>query len=326
MEPTYLEQLKRLHKVAFGDPDSYIDYFFQNRYREELSEVYLDGDKVLSTVYARIFRFSLFGKRIDLPFLTGVATLPEARGKGLATLLLDRMAQKLENLGYPLVLLHPFNHDFYRARGFETVSMAGASTFTLPISENNREKTELSNKENGYSEKDLATLTALYSEYVFKRNFYRIREESEWKDITTEYLLDGSKGSLFTENGIPKGYIFEFPDVPPEVVILPENGKKNPVVFPDAGRTDGREWTMGKLLNFKKFLTLIPAKNFPDTTAEIEGKTYRIFAKVGYLCAEPTVSNPEYRFTSRELLSAIVFAKPPFSEIPPFPLTMPDTY
>lgn len=86
---TMTKQLKKIWKECFHDENSYIDFFFQEYFNENTTLVYLlEGIPVsmLTLMPARLHESAGLRK---VYYVYAVATLPEARGKGFSSKLLN---------------------------------------------------------------------------------------------------------------------------------------------------------------------------------------------------------------------------------------------
>lgn len=110
--------LKHLWKTVFGDPDAFIDSFFQIAYSPDRCKYITEGDRIVSALYWFDCEYAS-GK---LAYLYAVATDPNHRGKGLASRLIEETHAHLKALGYAGTVLKPANglFPFYERLGYET--------------------------------------------------------------------------------------------------------------------------------------------------------------------------------------------------------------
>ena len=116
----YSEELKKLHTACFPGDEAYADYFFD----KVGARAFLRRDEtgVAAAAYVKILSAEIFGTVIQIPFVTGVATRPDARKRGHCRALLSELESAMAEEGYPFVMLHPFNHDFYSRLGYVTIN------------------------------------------------------------------------------------------------------------------------------------------------------------------------------------------------------------
>ena len=118
MHTDVIPGLKALWKTVFGDPDSFIDTFFQTAYAPDRCRFTEENGRILSALYW--FDCSYEGGR--LAYIYAVATHPEHRGKGLASRLLADTHRHLKALGYAGCVLKPAGglFPFYERLGYAT--------------------------------------------------------------------------------------------------------------------------------------------------------------------------------------------------------------
>ena len=110
--------LKRLWKTVFGDPDDFIDAFFQIAYSPDRCRYLTQDGQIVSALYW--FDCQCQGRK--LAYLYAVATDPAHRGKGLASQLLNETHSHLQALGYSGAVLKPAEglFPFYERLGYRT--------------------------------------------------------------------------------------------------------------------------------------------------------------------------------------------------------------
>lgn len=98
-----LPQLKKLWAEAFGDPERFIDGFFETGYDSHKCRCVLEGERLLAALYW--FDGEFRGQK--LAYLYAVATDPGCRGRGLCRDLMADTRKLLKNKGYAAALLLP---------------------------------------------------------------------------------------------------------------------------------------------------------------------------------------------------------------------------
>ena len=101
--------LKILWKEGFADEDSYIDFFFNRRFKPENTFVYIKNGSPVSM--ATVLNASLYQNGAFLPagYIYGVATSKKHQGMGLSTAILDYINRK-----YPTAFLVPSTEELFR--------------------------------------------------------------------------------------------------------------------------------------------------------------------------------------------------------------------
>lgn len=103
-------QLKALWKRGFGDPDEFIDPFFEIAYSEERCRcVALEGKTA-----AMLYWFDTFCGGQRFAYVYAVATDPAFRNRGLCRILMEDTAAVLTEQGYDGILLYPASASLVR--------------------------------------------------------------------------------------------------------------------------------------------------------------------------------------------------------------------
>lgn len=112
------DSLKRLWKRVFGDPDAFIDTFFDVAYAPEHCRYIEENGEAISALYW--FDCEYTGGK--LAYIYAVATNPNHRGKGLASRLLQETHAHLKTQGYAGAVLKPAKglFPFYERLGYRT--------------------------------------------------------------------------------------------------------------------------------------------------------------------------------------------------------------
>ena len=110
--------LKKLWKTVFGDPDSFIDTFFEVAFSPDRCRCMEENGQIISALYW--FDCSYDGGK--LAYIYAVATHPEHRGKGLASRLLEETHDHLKAQGYAGCVLKPAEglFPYYARLGYVT--------------------------------------------------------------------------------------------------------------------------------------------------------------------------------------------------------------
>ena len=105
--PKTQTQILDMWKVCFGDSQPYFDIYFKEKYRDENTLAYFEGDKAVASLQLLYYNFTYCDTEIQIAYISGACTLPEARKKGYMEALLKRTFHELEKKNIPLSLLVP---------------------------------------------------------------------------------------------------------------------------------------------------------------------------------------------------------------------------
>ena len=105
--PKTQDKIPEMWKVCFGDSQPYFDIYFRERYRNENTLAYFEGDRAVASLQLLHYNFTYCDTEIPIAYISGACTLPEARKKGYMAALLKRTFEELEKKNIPLSLLVP---------------------------------------------------------------------------------------------------------------------------------------------------------------------------------------------------------------------------
>lgn len=161
-DKTMVKQLKRIWKECFHDEDSYIDFFFREYFSDESTLVYLIDGKPVSMLTLMPAKLHEKEELRNIYYIYAVATLPEARGKGYSSMLLDYANEITSNATF----LQPATKEleqFYERNGY-------SSTINRKMIHVEKEQLEIDTK--SQTELTVATISS-------KRKRFAIKELSE---------------------------------------------------------------------------------------------------------------------------------------------------
>lgn len=118
-----LYDLKEVWKLCFGDPDAYIDLYFDNRdWTREIAALEVDGKAVAMLAMIPVDMVNSDGEIRCASMIFAVATHPDYQKQGFADRLLEYANQYLFSKGTQVTLLVPAGEDlfqFYGKRGYQ---------------------------------------------------------------------------------------------------------------------------------------------------------------------------------------------------------------
>jgi GNAT superfamily N-acetyltransferase len=116
------DRQKYLWKLCFGDSDKFIDFYYANRYKENETALLLQDGEILAMLTMLPVRIKVSGRSYDAAMLYGIATHPEYRNRGYATILIDFAHQHLKKNRIDFTLLVPAGKqlfNFYQQQGYQ---------------------------------------------------------------------------------------------------------------------------------------------------------------------------------------------------------------
>lgn len=117
------EQVIDLWRTCFGDPEPFIQLFFEQVYRDEYTLTLEREGHVISALQILPYTLCYYGEMIPTGYICGVSTLPEERGKGYMKQLMAQAESELKSRGLTLATLipaEPWLFDYYARMGYTT--------------------------------------------------------------------------------------------------------------------------------------------------------------------------------------------------------------
>ena len=309
-----LPQLRQIWKEIFHDTDSFINWQMNRRFIAELCAVCEEGGRIVSCLYGYPLPLSFGEKAVDNILVSGVATLPEYRGKGLMTELFKFYLNHLYALDIPLISLTPTNSAYYRCVGAvpltESVIVSCGKVTEKAKMPFKIEKTDISS----VTEKLKACyerFTSRYSGISIRGDYFEIKM-SEYTEEGCEcitavnekgevlgYLVYITEGSFINcseavgENEAVKGLLSMF-KLPFKAVLPPDFPLEN-----ISGNIVRNAYnSMGRIVSLKKFLAY-----FPELTLFSKSICDDIISSNNVLSAEKGISISDFLSAAKDKLN-----------------------
>lgn len=128
------DQIHRMWKICFGDTQPYTEIYFREKYKNENTLVYFEGDKAVASLQLLFYNFTYCGTEIPVAYISGACTLPEARKKGYMAELLKRTFEELTKKDISLSILvpqEPWLLNFYDKYGYAQTFDEGKKIVSL---------------------------------------------------------------------------------------------------------------------------------------------------------------------------------------------------
>ena len=132
--PSDLPALRALWRECFGDPEAYIDFYFQNRFRCDQTLVWREGGAPVAMLSLLPVSVICGGTACPARYIYAVATGNAWRGRGLSTRLMEHARLLLQERDEGLTVLvaaEPALFDFYAKRGY--TQAASLKTAHFPV-------------------------------------------------------------------------------------------------------------------------------------------------------------------------------------------------
>lgn len=117
------DAIASLLSKSFLEDTSIIRVSIENNPRYSLADMYVAEDKRLNGGIVgclRITPFEVFSRGVKIPMagIAAVAVQPEARRRGIAEALMEDALRKIYEMDFPISMLFPFKHHFYKKFGY----------------------------------------------------------------------------------------------------------------------------------------------------------------------------------------------------------------
>lgn len=126
--------VREMWQTVFNEPDEFADIYFSQKYKNENTLIYFDGDKPAASLQMWEYNFSFYKESIPIYYLAGLATYPEYRRKGYMSELMTQAHQVMKERGILFSILIPAEewlYTFYRQFGYTQVFEGGGEIIPL---------------------------------------------------------------------------------------------------------------------------------------------------------------------------------------------------
>ncbi len=190
--------VKNSWQTCFEDPQEFVDWNFKSNYSPRNTVIAKTGDEPASAMQLMPYEMVLGGVAVPVRYVSGVATMPEYRGRGLVRGMFDFALPKMHSMGCFISILVPAVDGMYEKFGYRRIcDRVSYFTEELPDTERIEE----------YSPDIINLIDEIYRKEMEDKAVYINRGKNEWEKILTDLLsLSGGKVLLFE-----RGYALAYP-------------------------------------------------------------------------------------------------------------------
>lgn len=105
-------KVKELWQLCFHDDERFVNLLFDNLYRDENTVCFEKGGEVTTALQMLPYRMSFGETSLDVSYISGAATRPEYRNRGLMGRLLKESFEIMRSRNIPLSALIRLNRGF----------------------------------------------------------------------------------------------------------------------------------------------------------------------------------------------------------------------
>lgn len=127
--------VRALWKLCFDDPGPFMDLYFNHIYKPALNTCIEENGRVTSALQRLPYQM-IYGDAIPVAYVSGVCTLPERRGNGLASELMRQAHRQMFADGKVFAVLIPADTElelFYKRFGYFSSNTAPHRPVILPV-------------------------------------------------------------------------------------------------------------------------------------------------------------------------------------------------
>ena len=216
------QQVMELWHRCFQDTEEFIRFYFQHKYKDEDSLVYEAEGKALAALQMIPYPMSWAGITVPTVYISGACTLPEARNRGIMTLLLQAAFIEMFKRRTAFSTLIPANDhlfDYYARIGYVPV-FEYSSQYYFPAPEEKMSINIRTSVPESYQEQWAQALFPYFDHHMQKRTCCIQHPYEDFLAIIEELYMSGGRVIIaFRKNsGIPVGLVLALPEKE-EVVV-----------------------------------------------------------------------------------------------------------
>ncbi len=191
--------LKRLWKESFGDSDSFMNWYFDNRYLPEYTSVVEEDGSIVSMMFAYPYHVKIRNVILPGAMMSGFATKDGYRGKGYMEWNFRALNHRMKEAGMAVSFNTPVWENGYARFGHPAVTDScylegtgsGKQSECLKSLDIMKAQDRLFGVYTLFSQCYSATVSRTYSDFLLKMQ---------------DYAADGAKALAWIENGTVKAY------------------------------------------------------------------------------------------------------------------------
>lgn len=112
---------RKLYEEAFGDSKEFVDYYYEDKCRDNRIIVSLEDGEVVSMLHLNPYTVNLCGAVVKTYYVVAVATTAERRREGQMSKVFEKAFELLKYEHIPFVFLLPVDEAIYSWMGFEKI-------------------------------------------------------------------------------------------------------------------------------------------------------------------------------------------------------------
>lgn len=204
-----IENVKKLWQYSFADDDSYVEYYFNKRYKKENNLILKEDGQILSSLQLNPYTLKLGKCTENISYIVGISSFPENRGRGYTSKLIKNTLNYLYEKGMSFSILMPIDTKIYTRYGFSNICDMGK--ITIPLNRINIVKENDSKIIRYRSKENISDLIKIYQSISKSWKCNIIRDVSYYENYIKEVELEGGVIFIEYQNNIPNSYMTFYP-------------------------------------------------------------------------------------------------------------------
>lgn len=194
LQPSDAQKAKVLWQQTFHDSDSFLDWFFSNRFTPEWSVGLFNGPELVSIVHGLPMPLAIQNEVLPALMLSGVATVPAYQKQGHMHACIRYLQQLAHEKGIDALFNCPQNPGTYDSLGFRPFTAykrwqgtgEGVPGIIAPFDEE--------------------AAFGVYAGLLDRYTGFALRSRDEFRRKMADYACDGGQGCMLMEQGRAIGY------------------------------------------------------------------------------------------------------------------------
>jgi len=114
-----INDIKNIWNYCFNDEESFVDYYFKNKYNNNNTIVVCEDEDIVSSLQLNQYKIRLDNKEYETSYVVGVSTFPQVRGRGYMKKIMEYSLNELYRKKQLVSILMPIDYRLYRKYGYE---------------------------------------------------------------------------------------------------------------------------------------------------------------------------------------------------------------
>ncbi len=200
-----IDNIKQIWNYCFNDEDSFVNYYFNNKYNNNNTIVACEDKDIVSSLQLNQYKIKLDDKEYETSYVVGVSTFPQVRGRGYMKKIMEYSLNELYKKNQLVSILMPIDYRLYRKYGYE--HCYDQLEYNLDIED--LKNFNLSGRMYKASEEHIKYLIDINDIFLEGINGNTIRDKKYYLDLFKE--IESENGHIYVyKDGSYKGYIIYF--------------------------------------------------------------------------------------------------------------------